>query len=154
MAALDCARPGWCSCGWGCAKKWVRPFTSCRLLGRCECGWQCLKPRDEPLRITWSQAFQSQRLADRRLSVARSNRCFRLDDLAYIASRFDCIILSFRTIEQIHKWFWWLADQQRIADRKLALAVSFNSTVNSARWTLPSTQRCWADKTVVHWPSR
>jgi hypothetical protein len=123
-------------------------------LGRCGCGWQCLQPREEELQISWSQAFQSKRLAHRRISIARLNHCFRLDDLAYIASHFDSVILNFSTIDQIRNWFWWLADQQRTADRKLALAVSFNTAVNSAWWTLPSTQRCWTNKAVVRWAPR
>ena len=71
--------------------------------------------------------------ADRRISVARADRCLRLNDLAYCADQFDRVVLCFSTIEQIRNWFWWLADQERIANRKLALAVRFHSAVTSAR---------------------
>ena len=157
MAAPDCPRPSLCSCGWGCVKpRQAVPTSNCRLLGRCECGWQCIRPCHEPPlpQITWSQALQSQWFYDRRLAVARSDHCFRLGDLAHIASCFILVILSFSTIEQVHRWFRWLAAEQRIEDRKLALAVRFRAAVNSARWTLPSTQRWWSDKTGVHRPLR
>ena len=159
MAAPDCPRPNLCSCGWGCVKQ--RRLASCQLLGprtvlgHCACGWQCLRPRYEPpLRITWGQALQSQWFNDRRLAVARADHCFRLGGLAHIASCFHLVILSFSTIEQVHRWFRRIAAEQRIEDRKLALAVRFHAAVNSAQWTLPATQRWWSDKTGVHWPLR
>ena len=134
MAAPNWSLTGGCYCGWGCTNpRPAPPLDSCRLLGRCECGWGCLRPRIEPLQITWTQAFQSRVQADRRISVASADRCLRLHDLAYFADQFDRVVLCFSTIEQIRNWFWWLADQERIANRKLALAVRFHSAVTSAR---------------------
>jgi hypothetical protein len=55
-----------------------------------------------------------------------------LGGLEHIASCFHLVILSFSTIEQVHRWFRWLAAEQRIENRKLALAARFHAAVNSA----------------------
>ena len=138
MAAPDWLTSGRCSCGWGCTCPHATPLPleHCRLLGRCDCGWGCLRPRNEPPQITWTEAFRSRSAADLRIYGATSEYCFRLGDLAYFASRFDFVVLHLNTVAQIREWFWWLADQQRIADRYLARARSFDNAVTAARWTL------------------
>jgi hypothetical protein len=66
-----------------------------------------------------------------------------LGKLERIASDFHIAILRFGTIEQVHRWVRWLAAEQRIEDRKLALAERFHAAVISARWTLPPAARTW-----------
>ena len=137
-----------CSCGWGCVPQ--GRLAGCQLpgprtvLGHCACGWQCFRPRYEPqLQITWGLALQSQWFNDKRLSVVRSAHCFRLGKLERIASDFHIAILRFGTIEQVHRWVRWLAAEQRIEDRKLALTKRFHAAISSARWTLPPAARTW-----------
>ena len=127
-----------CSCSWGCTCPFATPIPDdrCRILGRCDCGWGCLRPHNAPPTITWTEAFRSRSIADLRIHGATSEHCFRLGDLAYLASRFDVIVLNLNTVKQIREWFWWLADQQRIADRYLAWARSFDNAVTAARLSL------------------
>jgi hypothetical protein len=79
----------------------------------------------------------------KRLSVVRAAHCYRWGKLERIADNFHIAVLSFGTIEQVYRWVRWLAAEQRIADRKLALAERFHAAVISARWTLPPATRTW-----------
>ena len=139
-----------CSCGWGCTSPFATsiPDNRCLILGRCDCGWNCIRHRNFGCRqgtITWTQALfgPMSRLRIQRFDSAKSEHCLRLGDLADLASRFTTgskssppLVLYLKTVKQIREWFWWLADQQRIADRYLARARSFNNAVTAARLSL------------------
>ena len=117
--ADNCQLLGACACGWGCCDPPANSparASDCRLLGLCTCGWGCLSPRDEQYKvITWSQAFKSQWLADRRIIAATQYREWRMEDLAHTAGNLNLIVLSFRSTGQLYNWIRWLTDQQRAA---------------------------------------
>ena len=132
-----------CACGWGCASAFdTSPHERCIAARKCVCGWNCIRYPNFGCRqgtITWTQALfgPKSRLRIQRFDSAKSEHCLRLGDLADLASRFTTVIvLNLNTVKQIREWFWWLADQQRIADRYLARARSFNNAVTAARLSL------------------
>jgi hypothetical protein len=147
---LHALRPlhGSCSCGWGCVP--LGRVAGCRIpgprtfFGYCACGLQCLRPRFVPERqITWGTALQSQWANGKRLSVVRAAHCYRWGKLESIVDNFHIAVPCFGTVAQVYRWIRWLATEQRIADRKLALAERFHAAIISARWTLPPAARTW-----------
>ena len=79
----------------------------------------------------------------RRFENAQSEYCLRLGDLADLVKRFffevdkaPPLIIRHKTLKEIYEWFYWLALQQRVADRYLARATSFNNAVTAARLSI------------------
>ena len=140
--------PGTCSCGWGCVP--LGRVAGCLLpgprtfCGYCPCGLVCIQRRYVPERqIGWGQALQSVWANGKRLDLVRSAHCFRWGQLESFVDNFISFVPGFGTVAHIYQWIWLLAAEQRIAARKLELAIRFHAAIISARFTLPRGARTW-----------